>query len=156
MKNLWNRRVLTALVCTLCASFFISGCEDDFPTKSPKEVFSQVTSDIQRKIDFIRSTGFEEDTIIYIDGIFYVDGDIMINEKEVNARIKHQKGTESGRTEQRRWQYLVDGNKVENIKVAFLILDEYEPYNCSGYQCHEYQYYVGNEWQTAFENAIAV
>lgn len=155
MKNVWNRRVLAALAGALSVLFFVTSCEDDLPLESSvKESTAQITPDIQRKIDFIRSTGFEQDSIVYTDGLFYIDGDIMLGEPDVDRRMKQQLDSKGSRTEQRKWDYLVDDDKVQNIKVAFLISEEYEPYNCSGHTCQEYQYYVGNEWQTAFENAI--
>ena len=153
MKNVTNCRVLTAMVCAFLL-FVVASCEDgDVSPQQTKPTASIITPDVQRKIEFLRSTGFAQEDITYTDETFYIDGDIMIGEQEVNFRMKGQK-SENARTEQRQWQYLVSQDRVKNVKVAFLKIDEYEPYNCSGYQCYEHQFYVGNAWETAFTQAI--
>lgn len=155
MKNLLNRRVLTALVCVFLLS--VISCENDNIPPETAEATPPISDlEIQRKIDFIRSTGFEQEEVIYESGIFYVAGDMMISEQDVDQRMAaKEQNSEGGRTEQRQWQYLVSPAKVKNIKIAFLTVDEYEPYNCSGTTCYEHQYFVGNAWKTAFEQAAS-
>lgn len=146
MKNVWNRHVLAALAGALSVLFFVTSCEDDLPLESSvKESTAQITPDIQRKIDFIRSTGFEEDSIIYRNGDFFVDGDMSISEKDVSRRMQKQEG-QGSRTEQRRYEYIVDSEKVEDIKVAFQV--------GTIYQGTEAQYAVSSDWKTAFTEAF--
>ena len=120
MRNLLNRRVLTALVCTLGVLLTVSSCEnDDVTIEQVESLPSDVTSEIQRKVDFIRSSGFEEDDIIYRDGDFVVDNDILISEKDVEERMKVHTGA-NARITQSRSEYIVDQQRVEDIKVAFV------------------------------------
>ena len=140
MKNLMNRRILTALACAISVLLSVSGCKDQ--DVSPKETESNalaITPDIQSKIDWIKSKGFKDKEVIYREGIFFINGDIMMSEQDVDTRMQKSK-PEIGKNTQRRWQYLVDQERIKDVKVAF------EPGNRS----------VTPEWKIAFTNALAV
>ena len=140
MKNLMNRRILTALACAISVLLSVSGCKDQ--DVSPKETESDalaITPDIQSKIDWIKSKGFKDKEVIYREGIFFINGDIMMSEQDVDTRMQKSK-PEIGKNTQRRWQYLVDQERIKDVKVAF------EPGNRS----------VTPEWKIAFTNALAV
>ncbi len=125
MKSLLNRRILTACACALGTLFFVTSCEDDTSSYlSVEEPVSQTTPDFQQKIDFLRSTGFEQDSIAYRDGDFVIDGDILISEQDIEQRLAAY-AIENSRTAQRRSQYIVDQARVKDVKVAFKTGSDY-------------------------------
>lgn len=131
----------------------VSSCKDS--NVSPEEeasVTSIITPEIQSKIDWIKSRGFTGKEVLYEKGTFFIDGDIMMSEQDVDARMRTGKSG-SGKNAQRHWQYLVDVDKVKDIKVAFQTGDEYVRYS-NGYV--EYRFEVDAAWEKAFSDALEV
>ena len=158
MKNLMNRHVFTALACAIGVFFSVSSCKDS--EVSPKETESTTTTiapEIQSKIDWIKSKGFAGKEVLYEEGTFIVDGDIMMREQDVDARMKGGKPG-NGKNAQRRSQYLVDAEKVTNIKVAFLDQNKFSPSYMSscGYETSDSYSPVDGAWEKAFADAIEV
>ena len=148
MKTLLNRRILAACACALGTLFFVTSCEDDTSSDLPvEEPISQTTPDLQRKIDFLRSTGFEQDSIVYSNKVFYIHSDVMISEKDIDRRMGGL-NNEGARTEQRKWQYIVDDQKVKDIKVAFQTGTIYDG--------TEAQSGLAGGWEDAFTEALQV
>ena len=106
----------------------LTACQEDLERIIPEEeATATVTPEIEAKMDFIRErAGFaDEAAITYRDGNFIVDGVILISEEDTDQRMAAA-GVSNARTEQNRTsEYLVDPQRVEDIKVAFA--DELAP-----------------------------
>ena len=114
--------LLRSLLGLTFLSVCLSGCQEeaDQLIAPATEANSEVTPQIQAKIDFIRTTaGFtNETTIQYQEGEFIVNETIIISEEDTDHRMAA--GTANVHTEQRRTgSYLVDPQRVRDIKVAF-------------------------------------
>ena len=107
----------------------LTGCQDD-PDQlitPDAEATAAVIPDIEAKMDFIRErAGFTDQSMVYQDGEFIVDGVMLISEEDTDQRMAAAAGTTNARTEQDRTsEYLVDPQRVGDIRVAFA--DELAP-----------------------------
>ena len=115
-----NRRILTALACAISVLLSVSGCKDqDVSPKETESDASTITPDIQSKIDWIKAHKiFREKKVTYDEGTFFVNGDIMLSEQDVAARMSKGKPG-SGKNAQRRTEFLVNSERVKDIKLYF-------------------------------------
>src|SRR5690349_7385240 len=76
-------------------------------------------ADLEKHINFlVETTGYPQDKIVYDAGKeeFLIDNDILIAKKEVEGYMRKGSGTANGRTDQRRYTYIVSNAYVTNIK----------------------------------------
>ena len=142
MKNSKIHYFLTTSVCLISIFLSISSCKhnDVFPEET-ESATSIVIPEVQSKIDWIKSNGFAEKEVIYHNGTFFIDGDMMMSEQDVNARMQRGKPG-SDKNAQRRWTYLVNEEKIKNVRVAIYSTAG----NVEG---------VEDSWRLAFQRAMS-
>jgi hypothetical protein len=112
--------------------FTFLSCERDEPMNSK----GQPKKDLEKHLQYLEDSGFDRQTIVYneMTDEFTIDNDLLISRTGVEGYMK--RGNPQGRTEQRRWQWLLSDTYVTNFKYAI-------PSN------------IPASWRTAIQQAIS-
>lgn len=121
-----NPKITFAFI--LLVAFF--SCERDEPMISKGH-----QQGLEKHLQFLEESGFDRKTIVYSEKTdeFTIDNDLLISRLAVEDYMKRE--NLRGRTEQRRWQYLLTDTYATNFKYAI-------PSN------------IPSSWRTAIQQAI--